>query len=259
MQSTAFLCTMRCGMNLRVMTYNVHSCIGNDRVLSPTRIAEVIAAYNPDVVALQELDVGRARTGNVDQAHLIAQRLEYVFHFFPGMEIEEERFGDAILSRYHMHLRHAAGLPRHQYRSKRTHRGALWVSMEVDGRTVQIINTHLGLGRVERRSQTERLLSDEWLGHKDCTSPLIFCGDLNSLPRSFVHRQYKSILHDTQPFLHGSRARSKNTYPSPYPMWRIDYIFVSPDIRVTNVIVPRTRLTRLASDHLPVIADLEIP
>lgn len=246
-------------MNLRVMTYNVHSCIGNDRVLSPTRIAEVIAQYNPDVVALQELDAGRARTGRVDQAHLIAQRLEYVFHFFPGMEIEEEQFGDAILSRYHMRLRHAAGLPRFQYRSKRTHRGALWVSIDLNGHTIQVINTHMGLGRKERRAQAERLLCPEWLAHPDCQSPVIFCGDLNSLPRSPVHHAFKNVLHDTQPFQHGHRSRSRNTYPSPYPMWRIDYIFVSPGIAVNNVIVPRTKLTRLASDHLPVIADLEIP
>ena len=69
---------------LRVMTYNVHSCIGMDGRLSTSRIARIIAQCRPDVVALQELDVGRGRTGGIDQAHAIAQELEMEFHFFPG-------------------------------------------------------------------------------------------------------------------------------------------------------------------------------
>jgi len=48
---------------LRIMTYNVHRCVGVDGRADPRRIAEVIAAYQPDIVALQELDVGRLRTG----------------------------------------------------------------------------------------------------------------------------------------------------------------------------------------------------
>ena len=56
-------------------TYNVHRCLGTDRRLDVGRIAEVIAAEEPDIVALQEVDVGRARTGGVDQAHRIAERL----------------------------------------------------------------------------------------------------------------------------------------------------------------------------------------
>ena len=57
----------------RILTYNVHRCVGTDRRLDVARVAEVIAAQSPDIVALQELDVGRARTGGVDQAHRLAQ------------------------------------------------------------------------------------------------------------------------------------------------------------------------------------------
>src|SRR5439155_8536057 len=72
---------------LRVLTYNVHSCVGLDGSLSPDRIARVIARYEPDVVALQELDVARPRTGGVDQAEIIAARLELPPHFRPAMSI----------------------------------------------------------------------------------------------------------------------------------------------------------------------------
>ena len=80
----------------RILTYNVHRCVGTDRKLDVARIADVIATYEPDIVALQELDVGRLRTGLVDQAHEIAHRLEMSFHFHPAMAVEEELYGDAI-------------------------------------------------------------------------------------------------------------------------------------------------------------------
>jgi endonuclease/exonuclease/phosphatase family metal-dependent hydrolase len=65
----------------RILTYNVHGCIGTDRRLDVGRIVEVIAAFEPDIVALQELDVGRARSGGVDQAHEIARGLDMACHF----------------------------------------------------------------------------------------------------------------------------------------------------------------------------------
>ena len=83
---------------MRIMTYNVHGCVGVDRKLDVGRVAAVIAQCKPDIVALQELDVCRARSGNVDQAHAIASRLGMTFHFNSAMNIAEERYGDAVLT-----------------------------------------------------------------------------------------------------------------------------------------------------------------
>ena len=71
----------------RLLTYNVHRCVGVDRKLDVNRIADVIAEHEPDVVCLQELDVGRARTGWVDQADSIAQRLAMSVQFHPAMKV----------------------------------------------------------------------------------------------------------------------------------------------------------------------------
>src|SRR5215204_6162405 len=87
-------------VSFRVMTYNVHRCRGLDRAWSPERIAAVIASCHPDVVALQELDVGRARSGRIDQAETIARDLGMDVQFFPALRIMEELYGDAILSRW---------------------------------------------------------------------------------------------------------------------------------------------------------------
>ena len=95
----------------RIVTYNVHRCVGTDRRLDVGRVADVIAELQPDIVALQELDVGRARTGDVDQAHEIAQRLEMSLHFHAALKVEEELYGDAILTAYPERLVKAGPLP----------------------------------------------------------------------------------------------------------------------------------------------------
>ena len=141
---------------LRVMTYNVHSCVGMDGKLDVERIARVIARARPDVVALQELDVGRARTGAMDQAHLIARYLEMAFHFHPALHIEEERYGDAILTHLPQRLVKAGPLPGLASRPLLEPRGALWVAIELHGREIQVINTHLGLHPRERMAQVAR-------------------------------------------------------------------------------------------------------
>jgi endonuclease/exonuclease/phosphatase family metal-dependent hydrolase len=93
------------------MTYNVHRCVGADGRADPRRIAEVIAACQPDMVALQELDVGRLRTGGIDQAHVIAHLLGMSFHFHPALQVEDELYGDAILTALPMRLVKAGPLP----------------------------------------------------------------------------------------------------------------------------------------------------
>src|SRR4051812_33041938 len=137
----------------RIVTYNVHRCVGNDRRLDVARVAAVLAALRPDIVALQELDVGRARTNYVDQAHEIAERLEMACHFHAALQVAEERYGDAILTCYPERVIKQGPLPGHPRIAALEPRGALWVEVEIEGRPVQIINTHLGL--VPREQQVQ--------------------------------------------------------------------------------------------------------
>ena len=98
-------------MKLRLMTYNVHRCVGVDRDLNVERVAAVIADARPDIVALQELDVGRMRTRGVDQAHALAELLGMRSRFHPAMHVEEEQYGDAILTALPERLVRAGPLP----------------------------------------------------------------------------------------------------------------------------------------------------
>ena len=236
---------------LRVLTYNVRRCLGVDGRYSPERIADVLAECEADVIGLQELDVGRLRSGGIDQAEVIARQLGFDHvHFHPALQRGEELYGDAILTRAPSKLMRAGALPTPTgWRPVET-RGAVWVSL--DGALLQILNTHFGLGRRERRLQAAALMGSDWLGRSPQTTPLVLLGDLNSVPGGRVYRALRSRLLD-------ANARGKPTFPTFRPLLRIDHIFVSASIAITGSRVHRSALARIASDHFPLHADLVLP
>ena len=249
------------------MTYNVHYCIGMDGRLSPARIARIIRQADVDVVALQELDVRRLRSGGHDQAHLIAQQLEMAHHFHPAWQLEEEQYGNAILRRLPIELVKHATLPnivrKWPFRSADIDepygflqpRGAIWTELQVGGQKVHVINTHLGLLRQERLQQVEALLGPDWLDHPDCHGPHILCGDFNAGPKTPEYKVVQQRLQDAQESLAGHRPL--RTWLPQRPLRRIDHVFVSRECRVRHVAVPNSHLIRLASDHLPLIVEIE--
>lgn len=228
-----------------LLTYNVHSCVGVDRRLDSQRIADVIAESGADIVLLQELDVGRARTKGVDQAGEIAALLRMDPHFHPALHVEEEKYGDAILTALpSRHIRSAA-LP-----SIGEPRGALWVEVTVGGRPLHIFNTHLGLRRGERMLQAIELLGENWLGHPDYVrAPKIFGGDLNAVPSSAVFQLFRSELGTEV-----RKGRLRPTFPSRFPVLRLDHLFFTPGLELMEMRVLATPLARVASDHLPLLA-----
>ncbi len=236
---------------LKILSYNVHSCIGTDRKLDPARIAEVIAAAEPDIIGLQELDVGRSRTGGVDQAHIIASLLQMEFHFQAAMSVAEERYGDAILTALPARTVKGGGLP-----SIGEPRGAIWVEVNLGSHCLQVFNTHLGLRGRERMTQINTLLGAAWLGHpRGRGNPQVLIGDFNAIPSSATYKAAARRLTDVQSAL---PRRSGPTFPSRYPLLRIDHIFVSPGIIPVKTEVISTPLARRASDHLPVLATVEL-
>lgn len=239
----------------RIVTYNVHRCVGNDRRLDVGRIADVLAALDPDIVALQELDVGRRRTGHVDQAHEIARRLEMTHHFHAAMQVEEERYGDAILTCLPERLVKTGPLPGYERIPGLEPRGALWVEVEVDGRPLQVINTHLGLVPQEQQLQAAHIAGPAWLEHPDCAWPAILLGDFNATTSSLVYRTLTRSLRPARRL--ARRKQPSSTFPSPLPVLRIDHHFVSPGIEVEDVFAPYDPLSRVASDHLPLVMDFE--
>ena len=239
---------------VRILTYNVHRCVGTDRRLDVTRVAEVIAAQAPDIVALQELDVGRARTGGVDQAHRLAQRLGMAFHFNAAFKVEEELYGDAILTTLPERLVKAGAIPTHPRFSRLEPRGAVWIAVTVGGAELQVINTHLGLVPREQRAQAAALAGADWLG--GAARPLILVGDMNATPRAAAYRTFAAGLVESRRAARLSRRAP--TFPSTFPVLAIDHVFVSQGVTVEAVRTPLDPLTRLASDHLPLVVDFSL-
>jgi endonuclease/exonuclease/phosphatase family metal-dependent hydrolase len=174
------------------------------------------------------------------------------FHFHPALRVAEEEYGDAILSRYPMRLIRAGPLPTVDAGFFLESRGALWVQIETLQCPWQILNTHFGLGRWERFLQARALLGEDWTTCASMRPPVVLCGDFNSQTGGRVHRLLAAALRDVQ------RGSPKNTFPSRFPMLCLDHIFLSEKVRVIGVEVVRTPLTAIASDHLPLLAELAL-
>lgn len=240
----------------RIMTYNVHRCVGVDGRLDVGRIAAVIAQGRPDIVALQELDVQRARTGLVDQAHAIAHRLGMSFHFHAALQVEEERYGDAILTTAPHRVIKAAGLPGWPAVRALEPRGALWLELEVSGRRLQVLNTHFGLTPPEQRAQALALAGPEWLGaRRPDDPPLVVAGDFNAAPYAYAHRVLAGGMTDARRAT--GRRLGLPTFPSRFPVLAIDHVFVVGALTVAAAGVVAGPLARVASDHLPFVVDVE--
>lgn len=236
---------------IRIVCYNVHSCVGTDRKLDPGRVADVIASLEPDIIGLQELDVKRRRSGGVHQAEVIANRLKMDFHFHPALSFQEELYGDALLTAMPMRMIKAGGL-----NSYGEPRGAIWAEIDVDSARLQVFNTHLGLLRRERMRQTKELTGPDWIGHPSAIGkPLIVMGDFNSIPSSGAYRQLLQPMQDPK---QQTGIRPEPTFPSRFPLLRLDHIFTANGPRIVSAKAVRNEATRLASDHLPLLAEVEV-
>jgi endonuclease/exonuclease/phosphatase family metal-dependent hydrolase len=240
----------------RLVTYNVHRCLGPDGELSPRRIAEVIASLEPDIVALQELDVRRGRTKGVDQAAVIANQLGMTMHFHAAVKVMEEESGDAILTTKTCRLVKTGHLRGRSLIPNREPRGVLWAAIEIGDGTLQLVNTHLGVTGRERITQVETLLGPQWLGHPDCRDPVILAGDFNALLHGRTCRLLAAKLggSESADLLDGNVA----TFPSRVPVLGIDHVFASPSVELLGAEVIRTTLARMASDHLPLTVNFRL-
>src|SRR4051794_33714258 len=237
---------------LRVATYNVHGCVGMDRQRSEARIAEVIAEMQVDVVGLQELDFSRKRSAGIDQAGAIAEQLGWHRYFHAAMEQSDGHCGHAILSRHPLALRRAECLPGPAPFFCREQRAAVAIDVQTDLGAVYLINTHLGLGRRERRLQAEALASADWLAGSD-GAPVVLLGDFNTVPGSPTHRLLSRELRDVRQLVRPARAL--RTYPTRFPVLAVDHIFVNTALEPVTALVHRTALSRVASDHFPLVSE----
>lgn len=156
-----------------------------------------------------------------------------------------------------MRLMQAERLPQWKNLRSLEPRGALWVTVDVEGTAVQVINCHLSIWPSERWAQAGALIGARWLTDPRCRPPIVFCGDLNATPGSPAYRRLMGAVRDAQSAI--TMSRVPRTWSSRWPISRLDHIFLSPDLTVSGIAVPRTALDQIASDHLPLLVQMRLP
>lgn len=234
---------------IRVMTYNIHHGRGIDGVLDLERIAHIIVESSADIVALQEVDRHVERSEQLDIVARLAELTELEHTAFgKNIDLQGGSYGNAVLSRYPItsqqnnHLRQLA---------TGEQRGVLEVVVDVDGRRLTLLNTHLD----HREDESERLFNIRQIREEilprfddDC---LIFAGDFNDIPGSDMHREMRKMLDDAWPAAGNGEGL---TFPSKEPDRRIDYVWHGEALDPRSGVVLETP----ASDHLPLVIEFEM-
>lgn len=226
-------------------SYNIHRGFGLDRRLDVARIAEVIAQIGPDVIALQEVVCDDGSPGG-DQAAYLAARLGMQVVMGVTRTHGTGTFGNAVLTRLPMLGWATCDLSR----GSREPRGCLRVDLGANGRTFHVFNCHFGLGLRERREQFA-LLGEFIRSSAILEGPRVLMGDFNEWHRGPVTRGLK--LEFSSPM-----RRMRRTHPALFPLFRLDRIYWDVELEGETFHAHRSRLARVASDHLPVVARLRV-
>lgn len=231
---------------LRVMTYNIHVGVGMDKKLDLQRIADVINREHPDLVGLQEVDRGVRRTEGKDEIAELAALTHMEYAFAPNLDYQGGKYGVAILSRFPI-----KNTVHRMFENKREaeRRGMLLVEVEMDHKPLTFVTTHLDYQFEDGRLfETEQLL--KFLA--DVKGPLVVVADLNDVPAGSAYQLIRTKFDDAWLM---SRAKGDGfSYPADKPAKRIDHIFFNRGVHAKKAWVVET----LASDHVPVAAELEI-
>lgn len=227
---------------LTVATWNIHGAIGCDGRYAPARIVDVLGEIDADVVALQEVASAQAHsdflagiehgTGYRVVAGLLRQR--------HGLD-----FGNAVLSRYPVRSVERLDLAIDDYEP----RGALDVCLDIGlPFPMRVVATHLGLRPGERREQVRRILA---VVEREPAHPTLLMGDLNEWylwgrPLRWLRSHFRAM------------PVAPRTFPSRRPVFALDRIWVSPGASVRRLANHSSPLARIASDHLPLIAEVVV-
>jgi len=241
----------------RVLSYNIHSCVNSNREVTPRKVAEIIDGLDVDIVALQEVDADKPFTKNQNQARIIAEILNLDYVYFPIEKKGLHVFGLAVLSRFSLVDSYYDWLPNLYPKLNPRRRGAIRATFKTPAGYVHCINTHLSHFKLERRMQLNVLLSKYRPSATPEEEPLVLCGDLNAGPLSATYRKLSRHFIDVQKAIKDPRL-PRPTFHSRSPLFRIDHIFVSEHFTTLKVEVKRTPDTEMASDHLPLVAELAL-
>lgn len=242
------------GRPLTVVTYNIHHAQGADGVLDLERVAVALRDSGAVVITLQEVDRHFGiRSENVDQASWLGRRLGMHVVFGANLDLDpvnagepRRQFGTAILSKYPIRSWRNTLLPKLPAGEQR---GLLEADIAVRGTTVRILTTHLQHDNTPERLAQIAAIRDLTA---DGDRPTVLTGDMNALPDTEEYDALAETFTDVWPIVGQGDGF---TFDSDAPQGRIDYVFTTNGVRARAATVLQT----LASDHLPVRAELHLP
>lgn len=225
---------------LRVATYNIHRAVGIDGRRAPERIISVIREMDADILGLQEVEWQETGPRAETQFEMLIHLPGYTAVAGPNIRDHRGHYGNVLLTRYPVRAvrRLDLGEPGAEPR------GAIDADLDVAGHPLRVIVTHLGLRTRERHRQARKLREAilEIQGR-----PLVILGDLNDwLPRMPTLRPLTTLC---------ARGPLPRSYPSRRPLFALDRILVR-GLGVAEISRHRSPLSRIASDHLPIVGKL---
>jgi len=230
-------------MRCRVVTWNIHSCVGSDRRYDVARVLNVLAEIDADIIGLQEVDWRRASHKNMDPFTFFAAELGMNAVDGPNLQDHRGHYGNGLLTRFEVVEVRRIPL---EYRGREP-RGAIDALLDSEGFRIKALVTHLGLKLRERRAQVRTLRQD--LASGAPADATVLLGDMNEWVSSKLMRR----AFTPSPFAWMTAERS---FPSRWPVFPLDCVFADPRPTHGASRVFDTPEARAASDHLPIVADL---
>jgi endonuclease/exonuclease/phosphatase family metal-dependent hydrolase len=240
-------------LRFRVATYNVHKCRGFDRRTVPERIISVLRELEADVMCLQEVVNAPADAPLFDQAGEIARAFpNHTACFGANRALRGGTYGNLTLSRFPL-----LEWKNTDITQKRERRGVLRTDLSLRADSMlHVFNIHLGTGFVERRSQAKRLMSEDILLNPHLQGSRLVLGDFNEWTKGLTTR----LLRETfQTFPPKHALRFPKTFPGMLPFITLDHCYYELPLELVATRLWRSKVALVASDHLPLLADLQLP
>jgi endonuclease/exonuclease/phosphatase family metal-dependent hydrolase len=247
-------------VRLRVLSWNIHRAIGVDRRFLPERIARVLEYHNADVVALQEVDDGAPRSRGLDLARELATAVGYEHHAIGhNVALRKGRYGNATLSRFPIQRERNIDLTVGFLRRRGCQHTRIALRTP-SGRTrrLEVFKLHLGLSARERDRQVALLARSREFSSLPFGVATVVAGDYNDW-RSLLRPFFVDML-GFRSATGGNRERERAiaTFPSFFPQGALDRVYYRGPLRLAAARRCRLALSRVASDHLPVIVDFDL-
>lgn len=249
-------------MNIRILSYNIHRAIGFDRKFAPERIIEILKGHDADIVLLQEVDEGAPRSRELKLAKELADALDYP-HYAMGHNVSLRKgwYGNATLSRFPIirerNIDLSIGI--------RKRRGCQHTTINITNNEglelpLEVFNLHLGLSARERQKQAGILAHSKEYESLEKDTACLIGGDFNDW-RSLLRALFIEGLGfqcATDKKNAAGKPKALRTFPSFAPRGGLDRMYYRGDLNLLSVKRCRFKVSKIASDHLAIIADFEL-